>query len=61
MGRKGLTHLINVGIGNGEVISIGVVRKSSDWKNVETKKFNSVGDIHYTCALRDPYPGMKRG
>ena len=32
-----------------------------DFGNVEAKKLNKVGDIHYTGALRNPYPGMKRG
>ena len=37
------------------------MQKSSDWGNVVTKKLNRVGNIQYTCALRDPYPAMKRG
>ena len=46
----GLSLLINIGVEteNGEVISIGV-----------GEKVVGLGR-GYTCALRDPYPGMKR-
>ena len=61
VGIKGLSHLINVGVGtrNNEVISIGAVEKiiglgECGDKEVEWRR-------GYTCALKVPYPGMKRG
>ena len=52
--------MIKVGVGtrNSEVISIGVGEKvvgigECRYKDVELSR-------GYTCALRDPYPGMKR-
>ena len=36
-------------------VNLKLVRKSSDWRNVETKKLNALWDIHYTGALRDFY------
>ena len=42
-------------------ICIRVCEKVADWENVEAKKFNRVGDIHYTSLLRDPYASMKVG
>ena len=61
MSRKGLSHLISdgVGTGNSEVISIGVGEKIVVLGDCGDKKVEY--GRGYTCAPRDPYPGMKRG
>ena len=47
MGGKGLSHLINVGVGTGnnEVICIGVGKTVVGLRECEAKKLNRVGDI----------------
>ena len=50
--------MINVGVGTGNSkvnsSEYELVKRLSDWGNVEAKKLNRVGDIHYTSALRAP-------
>ena len=60
MGRNGLSHLINAGVGTGnsEVISIGASEKIIGMGEFGDKEVELV--MGYTCALRDTYPGMKR-
>ena len=61
MGSKGLSHLINVGVGtdNNVVITTGVGEKVIGLWEFGGKEFEQGNG--YTGAQRDPYPGMKKG
>ena len=60
MGGKGLSHLINVGVGTGnsEVTSIGAGEKVDGLGECGGKEVEYVGYIHYTGALRNTYSSM---